>query len=93
MSRSAQAPRATIVSVRTMRGSETTLTARSGGHRLRHLMHVYNGAEHVDLLTTYESARIQLAIEGSIAALLEARISLRVRRNFENLCCYPPHPR
>src|SRR6516162_2563696 len=66
-----------------MRRSETTLTARSGGHRLRHLMHVYNGAELVDLLTTYESARIQLAIEGSIAALLEARISLRVRRNFE----------
>ena len=37
----------------------------------------------MDSLTTYESARIQLAIEGSIAALLEARISLRVRRNFE----------
>jgi hypothetical protein len=56
---------------------------RSGRHRLGHLKHVYNGEEFVDLLTTYESARIQLAIEGSIAALLEARISLRVRRNFE----------
>ena len=56
---------------------------RSGRHRLGHLKHVYKGEEFVDLLTTYESARIQLAIEGSIAALLEARISLRVRRNFE----------
>ena len=37
----------------------------------------------MDLLTTYESAHIQLAIEGSIVALLEARLSLRVRRNFE----------
>jgi hypothetical protein len=37
----------------------------------------------VDLLTTYESAHIQVAIEGSIAALLEARLSLQVRRNFE----------
>src|SRR6516165_11722735 len=56
---------------------------RSGRHRLGHLKHVYNREESVDLLTTFESARIQLAIEGSTAALLEARISLRVRRNFE----------
>jgi hypothetical protein len=83
MSRSALAPSATIVSVRSMRRSETQLAVRSGGHRLEHLKHVYNERELVDLLTTYESARIQVAIEGSIAALLEARISLRVRRNFE----------
>jgi len=50
---------------------------------LGHLKRVYNEREPVDLFTTYESARIQLAIEGSLAALLEARISLRVRRNFE----------
>jgi hypothetical protein len=42
MSRSAQALRATIVSVASMRGSETQLTVRSGGHRLGHLKHVYN---------------------------------------------------
>jgi hypothetical protein len=35
------------------------------------------------LLTNYESARIQIAVEGSIAALGGAGISLHVRRNFE----------
>jgi hypothetical protein len=38
----------------------------------------------VDRLATYEAARVQLAIEGSIAALGEAGISLHVRRNFSN---------
>ena len=90
MSRSAQAPRATIVSVRTMRGSETTLTARSGGRRLRHLMHVYNEAELVDLLTTYESARIQLAIYSSTP---RGQDIVAGAAQFRNLCCYPPHPR
>jgi hypothetical protein len=37
----------------------------------------------MDLLTTFESARIQLAIEESVAAIGEAGINLRVRRNFE----------
>src|SRR5271165_5349292 len=37
----------------------------------------------MDLLTTYESARIQIAIEGSLAALGGVGISLRVRHNFE----------
>ena len=36
----------------------------------------------MDRLTAYESARIQLAIEGSIGALNEAGISLHARRNF-----------
>jgi len=34
-------------------------------------------------LTNFESARVQLAIEGSIAALGTVGIALRVRRNFE----------
>jgi hypothetical protein len=37
----------------------------------------------MDLLTAYECARIQIAIEESIATLGTAGISLRVRRNFE----------
>jgi hypothetical protein len=37
----------------------------------------------MDLLTPYESERIQRAIEDTIAALGEAGISLHVRRNFE----------
>jgi len=37
----------------------------------------------MDLLTAYEFARVQIAIEGSIAALGASGISLRVRRNFE----------
>ena len=37
----------------------------------------------MDLLTGYESARIQIAIEGSIAALGGVGISLHVRRNSE----------
>ena len=36
----------------------------------------------MDRLATHEAARVQLAIEGSIAALDEAGISLHVRRNF-----------
>jgi len=37
----------------------------------------------MDSLTTFESGHIQLAIEESVAALGEAGISLRLRRNFE----------
>jgi hypothetical protein len=44
---------------------------------------VCNDGELVNLLTAYDSARIQLAIEESLAAFLEAGISLRVRRDFE----------
>lgn len=42
----------------------------------------YDEGELVDRLATYEAARVQLAIEGSVSALGEAGISLHVRRNF-----------
>ena len=43
----------------------------------------YNERGLMDLLSTFESAHIQIAIEGSIAALGDVGISLQVRRNFE----------
>jgi hypothetical protein len=42
----------------------------------------YGEGELVDQLATYEAARVQLALEASIAALGDAGISLHVRRNF-----------